>query len=127
MEISAFWNTVDQEIAKFDLLRHPFYQAWSAGELTSRDLRFYAEQYFHQALSVVEPLLSAKDPDPPRYVAVDAYSGLGDLKLQDARESRQDGAKRTESWAQARSWYLKSIDVRRRKRARSQKYSPPHR
>ena len=73
-----------------------------------------AEQYFHQALSVVEPLLSAKDPDPPRYVAVDAYSGLGDLKLQEARESRQDGATQTGSWAQARSWYLKSIDARRR-------------
>ena len=48
MEISAFWQKADQEIAKYDLLRHPFYQAWSAGELTKEDLKFYAEQYFHQ-------------------------------------------------------------------------------
>src|SRR5712671_5974478 len=48
MEISAFWNQVDQEIAKYDLLKHPFYQAWSAGELTTQDLKFYAEQYYHQ-------------------------------------------------------------------------------
>ena len=48
MEISAFWNQVDDEIAKYDLLKHPFYQAWSAGELTTRDLKFYAEQYYHQ-------------------------------------------------------------------------------
>ena len=48
MEISAFWNQVDQEIAKYDLLKHPFYQAWSAGELTTDDLKFYAEQYYHQ-------------------------------------------------------------------------------
>src|ERR1700681_1113120 len=48
MEISVFWNQVDQEIAKYDLLKHPFYQAWSAGELTTHDLRFYAEQYYHQ-------------------------------------------------------------------------------
>ena len=48
MEISAYWNEVDEEIVKYDLLRHPFYQAWSAGELTSQDLRFYAEQYYHQ-------------------------------------------------------------------------------
>ncbi|MBZ5660792.1 MAG: CADD family putative folate metabolism protein [Acidobacteriia bacterium] len=48
MEISAFWNKVDQEIAKCDLLKHPFYQAWSAGELTTEDLKFYAQQYFHQ-------------------------------------------------------------------------------
>jgi len=48
MEILAFWNKVDQEIAKYDLLKHPFYQAWSAGELTTEDLKFYAEQYYHQ-------------------------------------------------------------------------------
>jgi pyrroloquinoline-quinone synthase len=48
MEISVFWNQVDQEISKYDLLNHPFYQAWSAGELTMQDLKFYAEQYYHQ-------------------------------------------------------------------------------
>jgi pyrroloquinoline-quinone synthase len=48
MEISAFWDQVNQEIAKYDLLKHPFYQAWSAGELTTEDLKFYAQQYFHQ-------------------------------------------------------------------------------
>jgi len=48
MEISVFWQKADREIAKYDLLKHPFYQAWSAGELTKEDLKFYAEQYFHQ-------------------------------------------------------------------------------
>jgi pyrroloquinoline-quinone synthase len=48
MEISRFWQTADEEIAKYDLLRHPFYQAWCAGELTKEDLKFYAEQYYHQ-------------------------------------------------------------------------------
>lgn len=48
MEISAFWQRADQEIANYDLLKHPFYQAWTAGELTKEDLKFYAEQYFHQ-------------------------------------------------------------------------------
>jgi len=48
MEISAFWQTAGEEIARYDLLKHPFYQAWSAGELTKEDLKFYAEQYFHQ-------------------------------------------------------------------------------
>lgn len=48
MEGSAFWQKAEQEIAKYDLLKHPFYQAWSAGELTKDDLKFYAEQYFHQ-------------------------------------------------------------------------------
>jgi pyrroloquinoline-quinone synthase len=48
MEVSAFWQKAEQEIANFDLLKHPFYQAWSAGELTKEDLKFYAEQYYHQ-------------------------------------------------------------------------------
>jgi len=48
MEISAFWQKAGQEIAKYDLLKHPFYQAWTAGELTKEDLKFYAEQYYHQ-------------------------------------------------------------------------------
>ena len=48
MEISAFWQKAEQEIAKYDLLKHPFYRAWSAGELTKEDLKFYAEQYYHQ-------------------------------------------------------------------------------
>jgi pyrroloquinoline-quinone synthase len=29
------------------LLCHPFYKAWSAGELTREDLREYAEDYYH--------------------------------------------------------------------------------
>jgi hypothetical protein len=48
LNISEFWNQVDQEIARYDLLKHPFYEAWSAGELTAQDLRFYGEQYSHQ-------------------------------------------------------------------------------
>jgi pyrroloquinoline-quinone synthase len=48
VEISAFWNKIDREIKKYDLLQHSFYQAWSAGELATSDLKFYAEQYYHQ-------------------------------------------------------------------------------
>jgi pyrroloquinoline-quinone synthase len=38
---------VQQRTAKFDLLAHPFYQAWSAGQLTAEDLRAYAADYYH--------------------------------------------------------------------------------
>jgi len=48
VELKEFWGRVDAEIARFDLLQHPFYQAWSAGELTAEDLKFYAQQYYHQ-------------------------------------------------------------------------------
>ncbi len=48
MEVTAFWQKAGEEMTRYDLLQHPFYQAWSAGELTKEDLKFYAEQYFHQ-------------------------------------------------------------------------------
>lgn len=38
---------LDARIAKYDLLCHPFYKAWSAGELTRDDLREYAQDYYH--------------------------------------------------------------------------------
>jgi pyrroloquinoline-quinone synthase len=43
----AFWNELEQRIAKYDLLCHPFYKAWSAGELTHQDLREYSADYYH--------------------------------------------------------------------------------
>jgi len=42
-----FFAQLEARIAKYDLLCHPFYQAWSAGELTRDDLREYAQDYYH--------------------------------------------------------------------------------
>jgi pyrroloquinoline-quinone synthase len=42
-----FFQQLDACIAKHDLLCHPFYKAWSAGELTRDDLREYAKDYYH--------------------------------------------------------------------------------
>jgi pyrroloquinoline-quinone synthase len=38
---------IQQRIAQHDLLQHPFYQAWSAGQLSADDLRDYASDYYH--------------------------------------------------------------------------------
>jgi len=46
MEIKEFFEQLDARIAKYDLLCHPFYQAWSAGKLTRDDLRQYAQDYY---------------------------------------------------------------------------------
>jgi pyrroloquinoline-quinone synthase len=45
--MSKFWKTVEAKIAAYDLLCHPFYQAWSMGELTREELRQYAGDYYH--------------------------------------------------------------------------------
>jgi pyrroloquinoline-quinone synthase len=47
MTTSEFCEQLDARIAKYDLLCHPFYKAWAAGELTRADLREYAQDYYH--------------------------------------------------------------------------------
>ncbi len=42
----AFLAELDAVIEKHHLLTHPFYQAWSRGELTLETLREYAKQYY---------------------------------------------------------------------------------
>jgi pyrroloquinoline-quinone synthase len=48
MTTTEFVQQLDARIAKYDLLCHPFYETWSAGKLTRRDLREYAHEYYHQ-------------------------------------------------------------------------------
>ena len=38
-------QTLDSKIANHNLLNHPFYQAWSTGELPTEALRSYAREY----------------------------------------------------------------------------------
>ena len=47
MNTHEFRQELNARIAQHDLLTHPFYQAWAKGELTRKDLRNYAMQYFH--------------------------------------------------------------------------------
>jgi len=47
MTTPEFVQQLDARVAKYDLLCHPFYRAWSAGTLTRADLLEYAREYFH--------------------------------------------------------------------------------
>jgi pyrroloquinoline-quinone synthase len=47
MNSTQFFEQLEASIAKYDLLCHPFYKAWAAGELTRGDLREYARHYYH--------------------------------------------------------------------------------
>lgn len=50
---------IDEVVTRRSMLKHPFYQAWTAGTLSADVLREYAKQYFHhveafpQAVSAV--------------------------------------------------------------------------
>src|SRR5271157_1770430 len=47
MTTAEFFAQLEARIGKYDLLCHPFYKAWAAGELTRDDLRAYAQDYYH--------------------------------------------------------------------------------
>jgi pyrroloquinoline-quinone synthase len=42
----GFLERLDQTIDRYALLKHPFYQAWSKGELSRETLREYSKQYY---------------------------------------------------------------------------------
>jgi pyrroloquinoline-quinone synthase len=47
MNTAEFFEQLEASIERYDLLCHPFYRAWSAGELTREDMREYARHYYH--------------------------------------------------------------------------------
>jgi len=47
---------LDEQVASRHLLKHPFYQAWTAGQLDRRALRLYAAQYYHHVQAFPEHL-----------------------------------------------------------------------
>ena len=40
-------TTIDALLRQKNMLRHPFYEAWSAGQLSLDSLQQYAAQYYH--------------------------------------------------------------------------------
>ena len=67
-----FWSELERRTAKYDLLCHPFYKAWAAGELTREDLREYARDYYHHVAAFPEYLgaLAARLPEGTLRTAV---------------------------------------------------------
>jgi serine/threonine protein kinase len=68
-----------------------------------------AADYFHQALTIIEPLIATAPADlDALYAAADAYSGLGALSAKAARRQGLSAQQRKSSWMEARSWCLLS-------------------
>jgi len=47
----SFVATLVSQLSHRHLLKHPFYEAWSAGKLTLESLGTYAEQYYHHVVA----------------------------------------------------------------------------
>lgn len=67
--MSLLIRSVDADILDKSLLKHKFYQLWSAGSLSMEDLRGYSKEYFQLVKSVpalVENVLGQVTPDIER-------------------------------------------------------------
>src|SRR5580658_9022248 len=79
LPMTSFHDDVRRIVADRHLLTHPFYVAWSSGELTTDQLRGYAGQYMHHVLA--EPTyLSAVHANTPHF----ASDGKSDLSSRQA-------------------------------------------
>ncbi|MEK7137845.1 MAG: iron-containing redox enzyme family protein [Patescibacteria group bacterium] len=57
-------STIESEVEKHSLLRHPFYLAWSAGKLTREQLAGYAKEYYFLAKNVPAVMEAIKENLP---------------------------------------------------------------
>ena len=64
----SWWHEVEAILEEKSLLKHPFYQAWTRGELTREDLALYAQQYYQQESRF------------PRYLSA-VHSNCPDMKV----------------------------------------------
>lgn len=59
--MDTFFERADAICRRCDVLRHPFYQRWSSGELDRRDLGHYAGQYRHAVVALADASAHAAD------------------------------------------------------------------
>lgn len=55
---------LDQARARIDVLKHPFYERWSAGTLRPEELRLYAGQYRHAVVALADASQAVADLAP---------------------------------------------------------------
>lgn len=57
---------IDAAAQRWNVLDHPFYQRWSAGELTREELAEYAAQYRHAVVALADQAAAAGDAEHAR-------------------------------------------------------------
>lgn len=59
------WDRIEEARSRWNVLEHPFYTRWSAGELTAEELARYSGQYRHavEAVADVSSYIASELPD----------------------------------------------------------------
>jgi pyrroloquinoline-quinone synthase len=61
------FDLLDDARRRINVLEHPFYERWNAGELTPRELSFYAGQYRHAVLALADASRLAAEKAGPEH------------------------------------------------------------
>lgn len=48
------WDRIEEARSRWNVLEHPFYQRWSAGELSAEELASYSGQYRHAVTAIAD-------------------------------------------------------------------------
>jgi pyrroloquinoline-quinone synthase len=78
---------IDEVRRQCNVLEHPFYQRWSAGELSAEELAFYAGEYRHAVVALAQASDSvAAKADPDRRAGLERHAAEehGHVALWDA-------------------------------------------
>jgi pyrroloquinoline-quinone synthase len=58
------WQRIEQARARWNVLEHPFYQRWSAGDLSREELAEYSGQYRHATAAIARLSASVAESAP---------------------------------------------------------------
>lgn len=106
---AVFFAALEGRIERYNLLKHPFYQAWSNGELTREDLREYASEYWHHVSAFPAYLSSLHSQLPDGKLRRTVLENLAD------EEGFRDGTPHSDLWMDfARGMGAQEADVRGR-------------
>jgi pyrroloquinoline-quinone synthase len=105
----TIFDRIERSRRRWDVLRHPFYQRWSAGELTAEDLARYSGQYRHAVGAIATLSDAAADAAPERSeLRRHAAEELGHVRLWDgfveASGGRVGDARTPETEECVRAW-----------------------
>jgi pyrroloquinoline-quinone synthase len=90
-DTSPLLAALDQLIAQYHLLKHPFYQAWSAGTLSRETLALYSEQYYQHVRAFPKNLTR---------LAARCDGNLEDLVAENLAEELDPAAPHPQLWRQ---------------------------
>jgi len=115
MNIQQFQFAIDERVGRYNLLAHPFYQAWNAGKLSRVQLRAYASEYFHHVAAY-----------PTFLSALHCRLGDGALRravLRNLAEEEVEGRAHSDMWLD----FAQGVGLSRERVQRSQPSKPIYR